>query len=589
MRCIVKTVLTFLRNYRKESILSPTFKLMESLMDLITPLVVAAIINRGIVNADFTYVIQCFLFLILLAVLGLIFSFTAQWFAAKASVGVATELRQSLFDHIQSLSCSELDTIGTDTLITRMTSDVNQVQNGVNMTLRLLLRSPFIVFGAMIMAFTIDLKCALIFAVIIPVLSVVVYGIMLMSIPLFSKVQSSLDTLLGTTRENLTGVRVVRAFCKEKESIDEFDRQSESLTKMNEFVGRLSALMNPATYALINIATIFLIREGAIRVNIGGIAQGDLVALYNYMAQIIVELIKLASLIITINKALACAKRVEGVLDVKPRMTYPETMNSYPDSDTAVEFRNVSFSYAGSDEDAISDISFSVKKGQTVGIIGGTGSGKSTVINLIPRFYDATSGQVLVHGQDVNTYTEGDLIEHVGVVPQKAVLFEGTIRSNMLWGNENATDEDIWKALEIAQGREVVEGKDNKLDERVSQGGRNFSGGQKQRLTIARALVRKPEILILDDSASALDFATDLKLRRAIAGLDGNMTVFIVSQRASSVRNADMILVLDDGKLVGRGTHDELLESCETYQEIYYSQAPEERKNKLTTAKEVLA
>ena len=589
MRCIVKTVLTFLRNYKKESILSPTFKLMESLMDLITPLVVAAIINKGIVNADFTYVIQCFFFLILLAALGLGFSFTAQWFAAKASVGVATELRQSLFDHIQSLSCSELDTIGTDTLITRMTSDVNQVQNGVNMTLRLLLRSPFIVFGAMIMAFTIDFKCALIFAVIIPILSVVVYGIMLMSIPLFSKVQSSLDTLLGTTRENLTGVRVVRAFCKEKESIDEFDRQSEALTKMNEFVGRLSALMNPATYALINIATIFLIREGAIRVNIGGIAQGDLVALYNYMAQIIVELIKLASLIITINKALACAKRVESVLDVKPGMTYPDSTLTETESDTEVEFRNVSFSYAGSDEDAITDISFSVKKGQTVGIIGGTGSGKSTVVNLIPRFYDATSGQVLVNGHDVKTYTEGSLIKRVGVVPQKAVLFEGTIRDNMLWGNEDATDEDIWNALETAQGREVVEGKDNKLDERVSQGGRNFSGGQKQRLTIARALVRKPEILILDDSASALDFATDLKLRRAIAGLEGNMTVFIVSQRASSVRAADMILVLDDGKIAGRGTHDELLESCEVYQEIYYSQAPEERKNKTVNRKEVLA
>ena len=585
----MKTVLTFLRNYKKESILSPTFKLMESLMDLITPLVVAAIINKGIVNADFTYVVQSFFFLILLAALGLGFSFTAQWFAAKASVGVATELRQSLFDHIQSLSCSELDTIGTDTLITRMTSDVNQVQNGVNMTLRLLLRSPFIVFGAMIMAFTIDFKCALVFAVIIPILSVVVYGIMLMSIPLFSKVQSSLDTLLGTTRENLTGVRVVRAFCKEKESIDEFDRQSEALTKMNEFVGRLSALMNPATYALINIATIFLIREGAIRVNIGGIAQGDLVALYNYMAQIIVELIKLASLIITINKALACAKRVESVLDVKPGMTYPDSILTEGDSDIEVEFRNVSFSYAGSDEDAITDISFSVKKGQTVGIIGGTGSGKSTVVNLIPRFYDATSGQVLVNGQDVKTYTEGSLIKRVGVVPQKAVLFEGTIRDNMLWGNEDATDEDIWNALETAQGREVVEGKDNKLDERVSQGGRNFSGGQKQRLTIARALVRKPEILILDDSASALDFATDLKLRRAIAGLDGNMTVFIVSQRASSVRAADMILVLDDGKIAGHGTHDELLESCEVYQEIYYSQAREERKNITINRKEALA
>ncbi len=582
----MKKVLLLLKSYRKEAILSPTFKLLESLMDLLTPLVVAAIINKGIVHADFSYVTGCFLFLIFLAVLGLMFSFTAQWFAAKASVGAATDLRQELFDHIQDLSCEKLDTIGTDTLITRMTSDINQVQNGINMTLRLLLRSPFIVFGAMIMAFTIDFRCALIFALAIPVLSVVVYGIMIISIPRFSKVQQSLDKLLGTTRENLTGVRVVRAFCKESDAVAEFDRQSEELTRMNVFVGRLSAVMNPATYALINIATIMLIREGAVRVELGGIAQGDLVALYNYMAQIIVELIKLASLIITINKALACAKRIETVFDVKPGMSYPDKKMSGTESDSEVEFRHVSFSYSGSEENAVSDINFSVKKGQTVGIIGGTGSGKSTIVNLIPRFYDATEGEVLVTGRDVKTFPEGDIISRVGMVPQKAVLFEGTIRDNLKWGNENATDEDMWKALEIAQGREVVEGKDKKLDAEVHQGGRNFSGGQKQRLTIARALVRKPEILILDDSASALDFATDLKLRQAIAGLDGDMTVFIVSQRASSVRAADLILVLDDGMIVGQGTHDELLASCEVYQEIYYSQAPEE-KNK--SGKEVLA
>ncbi len=586
----MKKVLALLKSYRKESVLSPAFKLLESLMDLITPLVVAAIINRGIVNSDFGYVIKCFLFLILLAVLGLGFSFTAQWFAAKASVGVATDLRQDLFDHIQKLSCGKLDSIGTDTLITRMTSDINQVQNGVNMSLRLVLRSPFIVFGAMIMAFTIDFHCALIFALAIPVLSVVVYGIMILSIPMFSRVQASLDKLLGTTRENLTGVRVIRAFCKEKEQISEFDSQSMVLTKMNEAVGRLSALMNPATYALINIATIFLIRESAIRVNMGSIAQGDVVALYNYMAQIIVELIKLASLIITINKALACAKRVETVLDVKAGMTYPESVSrDVTETENEVEFRHVSFSYEGSEEEAVTDIDFSVKKGQTVGIIGGTGSGKSTVVNLIPRFYDVTKGSILVSGTDVRNYPEGELIKRIGVVPQKAVLFEGTIRENMKWGNEKASDEDIWKALETAQGREVVEGKEGKLDSKVNQGGRNFSGGQKQRLTIARALVRKPEILILDDSASALDFATDLRLRRAIAGLEGDMTVFIVSQRASSVQSADLILVLDDGMIVGKGTHEELLKSCEVYQEIYYSQVPDERKKADPAEKEALA
>lgn len=580
----------YLKHYKKESILAPAFKLLEALMDLLVPITVAAIINRGIAQQNFAYVLRCFGILLLLAVLGMLFSFTAQWFAATASVGAATDLRQALFDHIQSLSYQELDVLGTDTLITRITSDVNQVQTGINMTLRLMLRSPFIVFGSMIMAFTIDVRCALIFVVAIPLLSIVVFGIMAASIPLFKRVQTELDGLLRLTRENLTGVRVVRAFCKEAESIQEFDGQNDTLTRINEFVGRLSALMNPLTYVLINFATILLIWQGGIRVNSGNLAQGDVVALYNYMAQIIVELIKLASLIITINKSIACANRVGSILDVQPGMVYPaaakvgasaiaSAANASASASRvpAVEMQHVSLSYKGSGADAVTDINFKAMPGQTIGIIGGTGSGKSTVVNLISRFYDASSGKVLVDGQDVREYPEGALIHKIGVVPQKAVLFEGSIRDNLRWGNANATDEDLWSAIRTAQAEEVVRGKDGMLDAWIEQNGRNLSGGQRQRLTIARALVKKPEILIMDDSASALDFATDLRLRTAIHGLEGEMTVFIISQRTSSVRTADQILVLDDGQLVGLGTHNELMQSCPVYQEIYYSQFPEER------------
>ncbi|MBP5330547.1 MAG: ABC transporter ATP-binding protein, partial [Lachnospiraceae bacterium] len=513
-------------------------------------------------------------------------------------------------DHIQSFSYTELDRMGTDTLITRMTSDINQVQNGVNLALRLLLRSPFIVFGAMIMAFTIDVKCALIFAVAIPVLSVVVFGIMLLCMPLYKKAQKALDKLLGITRENLEGVRVIRAFCHEEREIQEFDERNEALTKVNEFVGRISTLMNPATYLLINVATIILIRSGALRVEAGDLKQGDVVALYNYMAQIIVELVKLASLIITLNKSMACAGRISEVFEVEPGMKYAgelaergqilgrdiyditETENETGSGNGSVQgngkrtgtgpnpyvsFDNVSFSYAGSDADAITDISFDAKKGQTIGIIGGTGCGKSTLVNLIARFYDVTGGTVTVDGRDVRDYPKGALTDRIGIVPQKAVLFEGTIRENMQWGNPDADDNEIRQALEAAQAAEVVDGKEGGLDSHVEQNGRNFSGGQKQRLCIARALVKKPEILILDDSSSALDFATDLKLRRAIHNLEGNMTVFIVSQRTASVRNADRILVLDDGRLAGNGTHEELMKDCAVYREIYYSQFPEEK------------
>ncbi|MBQ8092692.1 MAG: ABC transporter ATP-binding protein [Clostridia bacterium] len=573
----MKKLLTFLTKYRRESILAPAFKLSEALMDLLVPLVVAAIINQGIANGDTGVILRCFLILILLAVLGMGFSFTAQWFAARASVGMATDLRQALFEHIQRLTYSELDSLGTDTLITRMTSDLNQVQNGVNLALRLVLRSPFIVFGAMIMAFTIDLQCALIFAVAIPVLAVIVFGIMLACIPLYAKAQAGLDRLLGLTRENLTGVRVIRAFCGEQKEIDEFDRRNAALTKMNEFVGRLSALMNPLTYLLINVATIFLIRQGALRVHLGALQQGNVVALYNYMAQIIVELIKLASLVITLNKSLACANRIEKIFDVQPSLQYAEkTANGSMDA-PAVAVDGVCFTYTGGGAEALQDISFTAGRGETIGVIGGTGCGKTTLVNLIPRFYDVNAGTVQVDGVDVRKYPEGALIQKIGIVPQKAVLFEGTIRENMQWGNPQATDDEIWKAIDFAQAREVVEGKQGGLDAVIEQGGRNLSGGQRQRLCIARALVKTPEILILDDSASALDFATDLRLRQAIRSLDGQMTVFIVSQRTASVRTADRILVLDNGHLAGVGTHDALLRECPVYQEIYYSQYPDER------------
>ncbi|MCR5685839.1 MAG: ABC transporter ATP-binding protein/permease [Lachnospiraceae bacterium] len=574
----MKSVLRFLKKYTKESVLAPAFKLLEAGMDLLVPMVVAAIINTGVANADKGYVLRCFALLAFLAVLGVAFSFTAQWFAARASVGVATDIRQALFDHIQTFSYSELDVLGTDTLITRMTSDINQVQNGINLALRLVLRSPFIVFGAMVMAFFIDVKCALIFAVAIPVLSVVVFGIMLACMPLYAKAQKTLDGLLGVTRENMEGVRVIRAFCNEEREVQEFDEKNSALTKTNEFVGRISALMNPVTYLLINAATIILIRSGAIRVEMGDLRQGDVVALYNYMAQIIVELVKLASLIITLNKSMACAGRIGEVFAAESGMNYVanDAFMAGEDAGTALSFENVSFSYAGSGEETISGISFNAAKGQTIGVIGGTGCGKTTLINLIPRFYDVTGGSVKVDGIDVRDYPKGALTGKIGIVPQKAVLFEGTIRENMKWGNENATDSEIKHALETAQALEVVDSKEDGLESHVEPNGRNFSGGQKQRLCIARALVKEPEILILDDSSSALDFATDLKLRRAIHALSKKMTVFIVSQRTASVRNADRILVLDDGKLAGSGTHEELMKKCGVYREIYYSQFPDE-------------
>lgn len=584
----MKKLFPFLRPYRKESILAPLFKLLEALMDLIVPLVIADIIDRGIANGDKVYILERFIFLLLLAAVGLAFSITAQWFAAKASVGFATDLRQKLFDHIQSLSYSRVDTLGTDTLITRMTSDMNTLQNGVNMVLRLLLRSPFIVLGAMVCSFFIDVKSALVFVVAIPLLSLVIYGLMALSIPLYRKVQAKLDRVLGLTSENLTGVRVIRAFCREEDEVASFDFANEELTHLNLLVGRISALMNPVTYVLINVATVVLIQVGAIRVNAGVLETGAVVAMYNYMAQMIVELIKLANLIVTINRALACGDRVAQVLDINPGMEFPEELishaterdgaedNQAASASDAVHFSHVSFCYEGGGDEALTDIEFTAKRGETIGIIGGTGSGKSTLVNLIPRFYDVTEGAVEVDGINVKDYPKNGLTDRIAMVPQKAVLFEGSIRDNLTMGLTGVSDEDLWKALETAQAKEVVEGKDGKLDAGVEQNGRNFSGGQKQRLTIARALARKPEILVLDDSSSALDFATDAALRKAINNLEGDLTVFIVSQRTSSIRNADQILVLDDGKLVGKGSHDELLKTCEVYQEIHASQFPGE-------------
>ena len=566
----MKRLSFYLSKYTKEAILAPLFKLLEALMDLLVPLVVAYIINEGITLNNKQAIINSFILLIVLAFAGMGFSFTAQYFAAKASVGFASDLRQSLFDHIMFLSYKELDQSGSDTLITRMTSDINQLQVGVNLALRLLLRSPFIVFGAMIMAFTIDARLALIFVVTIPILSLVVYAIMLKSIPLFEKVQQKLDSLLGMTRENLNGVRV-----KEDDEIKEFEKRSIDLTLMNRTVGRLSALMNPLTYAIVNIASIVLIYSGALSVNVGTIRQGDVVALYNYMAQIIVELIKLASLTITINKSWACGKRVAALFDVSPSLTYPDEVTDIKDNTYQVEFKDVSFAYEKG-IDAISEVSFKTKKGQTIGVIGSTGSGKSTIVNLIPRFYDVSEGEVRVDGLNVKDYSRKALLNKIAIVPQKAVLFEGTIRENLRWGKEDASDEEIYEALKTAQALEVVEGKKEGLDHIVEQGGRNFSGGQRQRLTIARALIKKPEILILDDSSSALDFATDSRLRKAISELDKQLSVFIVSQRTSSIMNADLILVMDDGKLVAQGTHKQLLKESRVYQEIYYSQFPEE-------------
>ena len=573
----MKLILRYVKRYRTQAALAPALKLLEALMDLLVPLIVASIIDRGIYAENSGYVWRMFLLLIAFGLTGMLFSFAAQWFAARASVGAAADIRQALFDHIQSLSYTELDTAGADTLITRMTSDVNQVQNGLNLALRLLLRSPFIVLGAMLMAFTIDVKSALIFAATLPVLSLIVFGIMTKSIPLFTKAQAALDKLLGKTRENLGGVRVIRAFCKEQDEIAEFDDANESVNRLNVLVGRLNALMNPATYLIINAFTVLLIYVGSRRVDGGAILQGDLVALYNYMAQIVVELIKLASLIISINKALACAKRLDGAFAVQSSMTYPEEMQTADKSQAAVRFDDVSFSYQGSAARALENITFSAAPGQTVGVIGGTGSGKTTLISLIARFYDVSVGRALLFGKDIGSYARSQLTDMIGVVPQSALLFHGTVRDNLKWGNADASDEELYRALETAQALEIVEDKPGKLDYEIEQGGRNLSGGQRQRLTIARALVKKPSILILDDSASALDFATDLKLRRAISAMKGAMTVFIVSQRAASVKECDRILVLNDGCLAGSGKHEELLKNCAVYQEIYYSQFPEER------------
>ena len=575
----MKSLMKYLKDYKKECVLSPLFKLLEATFELFVPLVMAAIIDKGIGHADKPYIVKMCLVLIALGIIGLVCSITAQFFAAKAAVGFATKLRHSLFGHIQSLSFSEIDTLGTSTLITRMTSDVNQVQNGVNLVLRLLLRSPFVVVGAMVMAFTIDVKAALIFVVAIPLLCIVVFAIMFVSIPLYKKVQAGLDRVLLGTRENLTGVRVIRAFNKEKDEVERFNESNAALTKIQMYVGRISALMNPITYIIINGGIVALIYVGAIRVDSGAISQGQVVALVNYMSQILVEVVKVANLIISCTKALASANRIESIFDVKASVCdKTEVMLGDNSSEYAVEFNNVYLKYKDAGEDALSNIDFKVKRGETVGIIGGTGCGKSSIVNLIPRFYDATGGEVIVNGVNVKDQPVEKLRNIVGMVMQKAVLFKGTIRDNMKWGNDNATDAEIYEALDISQSREFVEQKPDKLDEMIEQGGKNLSGGQKQRLTIARALVKKPQILILDDSASALDFATDAKLRKAIASMEGKMTVFIVSQRTSSIQHADKIVVLDDGQIVMIGTHEELLEKCEEYREIHYSQISKDEK-----------
>lgn len=574
----MKKLWKYMRDYRREGILAPLFKLLEASLELLVPLVMAQIIDTGIANGDRGFILSRCGILAALAAVGLLCSITAQYFAAKASVGFAAKLRSTLFKHIQSLSYSKLDTQGTGTLIARITGDINQVQSGMNLALRLLLRSPFVVFGAMIMAFTIDVKAALVFVVTISLLSIVVFGIMLWSIPMYKKVQARLDKVLGITRENLSGVRVIRAFCKEDEERREFGERNAALTKLQLMVGRVSAAMNPATYIMINLGIAVLIYVGALRVDSGILTQGQVVALYNYMSQILVELVKLASLIITITKALACAGRVSAALDVESDMHGADTMPKEIDTDEEVRFENVEFGYATGGEPALSGISFSVKKGETMGIIGGTGSGKSSLVSLIPRFYDATGGHVYIKGNDVKDYPLGALREMVGMVPQKAVLFKGTIRENLRWGNADATEEEMERALSDAQALEIVKAKPEGLDSPVAQNGKNLSGGQRQRLTIARALIKKPEILILDDSASALDYATDLALRRSLAALSYKPTVFIVSQRASSILHADKIAVLDEGKMVGLGTHDELMQTCPVYREIYYSQYEQEVK-----------
>lgn len=569
----MKMIMRFLKDYKKECVLAPLFKMLEAIFELFVPLVVSSVIDKGIVNADKGYIMQMCLMLILLAIIGLVCAITAQYFSAKAAVGAATGMRHSLFAHIQTFSFTEMDTLGTSTLVTRMTSDINQVQNGINMVLRLFLRSPFIVFGAMIMAFTIDVKAALVFVAAIPVLALIVFGIMLATRPMYKNVQSGLDKILGITRENLTGVRVIRAFNKEQDEIKRFKNDNESLNRLQKYVGKISGLMNPLTYVVVNVSIIALIWIGGVRVNAGALTQGQVVALYNYMSQILVELIKLANLIITITKALACAGRIESVFDVTSGMADGSVKETAAkEEQPGVEFKNVSLTYSGSGASSVEGINFKAMKGQTIGVIGGTGSGKSSLVNLIPRLYDATQGEVLVDGVNVKDYDIETLRNKVGIVMQKAVLFKGTIRENMWMGKKGATDEQIDEALEISQSKEFVDSKQGRLDYVIEQGGKNLSGGQRQRLTIARAIVRKPDVLILDDSASALDFATDAALRKAIRGMNNSPTVFIVSQRAASLMYADLIIVLDDGQVAGMGTHDELLANCEVYKEIYESQ-----------------
>jgi len=572
----MKRLLVYLKNYKFETIMAPLLKMAEAALELFVPLVIASIIDKGIGGEDTNHVLFMGLLLLLLAIIGLTCSITAQYFAAKAATGFSTELRHGLFKHIQSLSFTELDEQGTSTLITRMTSDINQVQNGVNMVLRLFLRSPIVVLGAVIMAFTVNVRASIIFVVTVPALTLAVVLIMKVTIPLYKKVQSQLDEVLGRTRQNLTGVRVVRAFNKEQEEIEAFNQETDELNGMQLYVGRLSALMNPVTFIIVNVATIVLIYSGAIKVDSGVLTQGEVVALVNYMSQILVELVKLANLIITITKALACAQRLENILDVESSMsnnaiTNTDSRYKLGTKGAIVEFINVSMGYKDSGAEAISGLSFVAMKGETIGIIGGTGSGKSTVVNLIPRFYDATKGEVLVDGINVKDYNLDELRNKIGNVMQKAVLFKGSIRSNLLWGNENATDEEMIEALKASQSYEFVSKMDNGLDEEIAQNGRNLSGGQRQRLSIARALIRKPEILILDDSSSALDFATDAKLRLALKELEST-TTFIISQRTSSIMHADKIIVLDEGEVAGIGTHDMLLSECEVYKEIYDSQ-----------------
>lgn len=573
----MKKLLYFMKDYKKESVLAPLFKMLEAFFELFVPLVVASIIDDGIVPKDSGHIIRMCLLLLVLTAVGLTCSITAQYFAAKSAVGAATGIRYELFTHIQTLGYEEMDMVGTSTLITRMTSDINQVQNGINLVLRLFLRSPFIVFGAMIMAFTIDVKAAMIFVVAIILLSIVVFGVMFITKPLYKKVQSGLDTILGTTRENLTGVRVIRAFHQEQAEYNKFLAENEELTSLQKFAGKISGLTNPLTFIIINFAILVLIHTGAVRVSLGTLSQGQVVALYNYMSQILVELIKLANLIISVTKAMACFNRIQDVFHIEPSMKEgTKTVAAAGNTTPAVEFKNVSFTYAGGGDHAVENISFKAMPGQTIGIIGGTGSGKSTLVNLIPRFYDVSEGEVDIAGKNIQDYTYGSLRNTISVVPQKAQLFAGTIRDNLTFGCPDATEEQIEEALAISQAKEFVDTKEGRLDAKIEQGGKNLSGGQRQRLTLARALVPQSDILIMDDSASALDYATDARLRKAIQDMKRKPTVFIVSQRTSSIQNADMILVLDDGKIAGQGTHEQLLKSCNIYREIYETQFKKE-------------